>query len=83
VFGVLAGWDLNGLRYGRRAFCCSWVLVEKKVGYTWIHNHKKGLSTWKHAEHVKKNDYLTWKQVQENKLIPKRGLSFKRTCGFL
>jgi hypothetical protein len=58
-------------------------LWKKMVGYTWIHNHKKELSTWTHAEHVKKNEYLTWKQAWGNKLNPKRDLPFKRMCGTL
>jgi len=59
------------------------ILVEKKVSYTWIHNHKKELSTWTHAPRVMEIDYLTCKQALGNKLNPKRGLPFKRMCDFL
>jgi hypothetical protein len=39
------------------------VLVEKKPSYTWIHNHKKTLSTWRYADLVEEFDFLTLKQA--------------------
>jgi hypothetical protein len=63
--------------------CCSLILVEKKVAYTWIHKDKKALSTWSHAHRVVKFEYLTWKRAQRNKLNPKQNFPFKRMCGTL
>jgi hypothetical protein len=40
--------------------------VNFKISYTWIHNHTVAVSTWTHAEHVKKNGYLTSKQLLKN-----------------
>ena len=44
---------------------------------------QEGGFNMEHAEHVKENDYLTWKRAQGNKLYPKRGFLFKRMCGTL
>ena len=69
VFGLDVGDGGGfGMGYARARLYCAviavqTILVEKKVSYTWIHNHKKMLSTWTHAEHVKENDYLTWKRA--------------------
>ena len=63
-------------------FCCAMILVEKKVTYTWIHNHTAALSTWTHAHHVNKNDYLTLKQKQKNVANTKQDADSKQSCGF-
>jgi hypothetical protein len=62
-------------------FAVPGFLWKKKVGYTWIHNHKKELSTLSHAHRVMENGYLTSKQAQGNKLNPKQNCFLKQTCG--
>jgi len=49
-----------------RFYCRSLILVNKKSNDTYFHSHAMALSTWNHAEHVKRNGYLTPKQLQEN-----------------
>jgi len=57
--------------------------VEKKVRYTWIHIHTAELSTWTHAEHVKKNDYLTLQQALKNVANTKTKRIHLQSCGIL
>jgi hypothetical protein len=59
------------------------VLVDKKVGYTWIHNHKKMLSTWTHAHRVNKFGYLTLKQAKRSIAKVEWDLFLLLICGFL
>jgi hypothetical protein len=54
--------------------------VNKKDSDTWIHNHKK-LSTWTHAHHVKKIDYLTLKQKLKTVAKPKSNLRLLQSYG--
>jgi hypothetical protein len=58
-------------------------LWRKNQAICTFHNHKKAVSTWTHAEHVKKNDYLTLKQALKNVEIPKRNATLKQLCGIL
>ena len=53
----------------------------KKVSYTWIHNHKKAVSTWTHAERVMENEYLTLKQKQKNNATAKISFFLNQMCG--
>ena len=56
------------------------ILVQKKGSYTWIHKDTAALSTWMHAVHVKKNEYLTLKQKQRNIANPKQDAGTKQSC---
>jgi hypothetical protein len=51
------------------------------VGYTWIHNHKKAVSTWRHAHRVIKIEYLTLKQKLKNVAPAKYDAALKQSCG--
>jgi hypothetical protein len=67
----------------RLHFCCSLLSNDscgKKLGDTWIHNHKKEVSTWTHAHRVMENDFLTWKQAPKSNVKTKLSLPFKQTC---
>jgi hypothetical protein len=55
--------------------------VEKKAVDTWIHKHKNGFSTWRHAELVMKTPYPTPKQPKKNKLKTKHNPALKQSCG--
>jgi len=46
---------ISMLEAGGNRWCCSWVLVEKKPGDTWIHKGTLALSTWMHVERVMDN----------------------------
>jgi len=58
-------------------------LVKKKIVYTWILNHTAGSSTWTHAEHVMKNDFLTLKQAHKNVANIKSNRIHLQSCGIL
>jgi hypothetical protein len=56
------------------------ILVEKKVSYTWIHNHKKEPSTLSYVVLVKENDYLTLKRALKNVATKKSRRSLLQIC---
>jgi hypothetical protein len=63
--------------------CRSLILVKKKSNYTYFHIHTGAVLTWSHAENVKKNGYLTLKQLQENVANTKSNRPQLQSCGNL